>query len=382
MKKLFRKTVLVVFLIIPFLNSKAQDSTKFYFYHNQNYGSESQFGHLNVFTSIGFSVVGSGFWGYRPSDVPYSEGFKTMLNSFAHPSQIKDYYGGYDKYFFQEFVPILGINSYPNYIFHFMGEGMLSRKLYEYNLSKGMSKSKSRFWAVTTVVSAQLFNEVIEAPIVWRGDAIADIVFFNTLGIVAFTYDGFARIFSNEKVKLYYWPGQPMLDVRDGALYNNSETYLLRTGLGKWTKAKLGIMFGLPTSGLGITYPINERDNISAFLLLGQAPILPKYPYNMPKVERSVPLAQRPSTQVSDTTSTVNIQNGVRLTWDRDGSLMTSLEIGYPKLNFTLNIYPGVFKFGNLQLGTFVHVDKEYPSTLGLTMTWMPIMPGFRFNSF
>jgi hypothetical protein len=76
MKKiLFNKFTLINLLIIMSLGAKAQDSTKFYFYHNQNYGSESQFGHLNVFTSIGFSVVGSGFWGYRPSDVPYSEGF-------------------------------------------------------------------------------------------------------------------------------------------------------------------------------------------------------------------------------------------------------------------------------------------------------------------
>jgi len=377
-KRLLKKFALINLLIIMSLGAKAQDSTQFYFYHNQNYGSESQFGHLNVFTSIGFSVVGSGFWGYRPSDVPYSEGFKTMVNTFADPSQIKDYYGGYDKFLFQEFVPILGMNSWPNYLFHFIGEGMLSRKLYEYNLSKGMSKSSSRFWAVATVVSAQLLNEIIEAPIVWRGDAIAD-AFFNAAGIIAFTYDGFARIFSNEKVKLYYWPGQPMLDIRDGALYNNSETYLLRIGLGEWTKAKLGIMVGLPTSGLGITYPIDDKDNISAFLLLGQTPILPKYPYVKPYVERAVPKSQ---SQDSDTTSKVHFQDGVRLTWDREGSLMTSLEIGYPKLNFTLNIYPGVFKFGDLQLGAFIHLDKECPSTLGLTISWMPIMPGFRFNSF
>jgi hypothetical protein len=380
-RRLLKKYTLIISIIISTFGANAQDSTKFYFYHNQNYGSESQFGHLNVATTIGFSVVGSGFWGYRPGDIPYAEGFETMINSFANPSQIVDSYGGYDKFIFQEFVPILGINSYPNYLFHFLGEGMLSRKLYEYNLSKGMSKSKSRFWAVTAVTAGQLLNEVVEAPIVWRGDAIADMV-FNIMGIVAFSHDGFARKFSNEKVKLYYWPGQPMIDIRDGALYNNSETYLLRAGLGKWTKAKFDFLIGLPSTGIGLSYPINTKDKIAAFVILAQAPILPRYPYNIPKVERFLPISQRPTTPVSDTTSTSLTQDAVRLTWDRDGSLMTSLEIGYPKLNFTLNIYPGVLKFGNLKLGTFAHIDTEYPSAFGPTMSWMPMMPGFRFNSF
>jgi len=108
-------------------------------------------------------------------------------------------------------------------------------------------------------------------------------------------------------------------------------------------------------------------------------PVLPKYPYVTPKVNRSVPYSQR--TSVKDSTiTTYKAQSAVRFTWDREGSLMTTCEIGYPKLNLTLNIYPCVLKVGGLQLGIFAHLNREYPSTIGLTMSWMPIMPGFRFN--
>ena len=362
------------------LVNTSSDTTKNFFYHNQDYGSESQFGHLNVITNIGFSVVGPQFWGYRLGDIPFNEGIRKLAESFAHPSLIKDYYGSYGAFFYQEFVPIVGFASYPNYIFHIMGEGMLTRKLYEYNLSKGRSKLKSRIYSVSTMVTAQIINEIIEAPITWRGDAISDIVVNNTVGIIAFSYDRFARIFSNRHVKLLYWPGQPLIDVHDGVMYNNTETYMLRTTMGKWTKAKLGFMLGLPSSfGIGVTYPVNEQDNISAFAILGQSPIVPKYPYVKPYVERSLPISERPKNKVKDTLN-YDFQSAFRFTWDRKGSLMTSLEIGYPKMNYTLNIYPGVMKIAGFNFGTFVFAGKNYPTTIGLTLKWMPIMPGIRFN--
>ncbi len=373
-----------IFLFIHFAShsfSIAQDSTKTFFYHKQDYGSESQFGHLNVITNIGFSVVGPDFWGYRIGDIPFKEGWDKLSGSFAHPSQIKEYYGSYGTFFFQEFVPIVGFASYPNYIFHFMGEGMLTRKLYEYNLSKGRSKFKSRLYSISAMVTAQVLNEIIEAPITWRGDGISDIVVNNTAGIIAFSFDRFARVFSNKNLKLYYWPGQPLIDVRDDVMYNNTETYMIRTTLGNKTKMKLGFMLGLPSSfGFGLTYPVNEQDNISAFVILGQTPIVPAYKYAKPYAERAVPYAERQNAPKSTASTTIQPQSAVRFTWDRKGSLMSSLEIGYPKMNYTLNIYPGVLKFKDFNVGTFIYTGAKYPTTFGLTLKWLPIMPGFRFN--
>ena len=359
-------------------DSVTTDSTKMYFYHNQDYGSESQFGHMNAFMSVGFSVVGHDFWGYRVSDIPFKEGWNDLKESFTNPEQIKQYYGSYGEFFYQEFVPIVGFASYPNYIFHIVGEGMLTRKLYEYNLSKGRSKFKSKLYSISTIVSAQILNEIIEAPITWRGDAISDLVVNNTIGIIAFSSDRVARLFSNKKVKLYYWPGQPLLDIRDGVMYNNTETYMLRTTLGKWTNAKLGILLGLPASfGIGITYPINTKDNLSLFAMAGQQPISPAYPYIAPTANRSVPYSDRQnsSTQITNSPG----QSALRFTWDKNGSLMTTIEVGFPDYNMTVNVYPGIFKNKYFNIGTFFHTSVKYPTTLGLTCRLSPIMPGIRF---
>lgn len=380
MNRKYYKLLILIYLVYgAAIEVKSQDTTKIYFYHKQDYGSESQFGHMNAIMSVGFSVVGPGFWGYRIGDIPFKEGWNDLWGSFAHPTQIKEYYGSYGTFFYQEWVPIVGFASYPNYLFHVMGEGMLTRKLYEYNLSKGRSKLKSRLYSISTIVSAQILNEVIEAPITWRGDAISDIVVNNTLGIILFSYDGFARLFSNKYVNLYYWPGQPMIDIRDGVMYNNTETYMLRTTLGNWTKAKFGLMLGLPSAfGVGLTYPINNNDNISAFILTQMA-VVPKYPYNTPKADRSVPFAQRTSI-IDPTITTYEAQSAVRFTWDRKGSLMSTFEIGYPKLNCTLNVYPGIFKSKYSNVGAFINAGVKYPTTIGLSLIRTPFMPGIRFN--
>ena len=245
-------------------------------------------------------------------------------------------------------------------------------------ISKGKSKLRARFNAISTVFLAQQFNEIIESPITWRGDGISDVWFFNNVGLIAFTFDGFAKLFSNNAVKLYYWPGQPMIDVRDFTMYNNSEGYMFRFSLGNWTKLKASLMLGLPSlMGPGLSYPINEKDYISAYLV-NHSSITPKYPYTSPKDNRSVPFSQRSS--VKDTTTANESQNSIYLTWDRDGSLMTSCEIGFPRFNLTFNLYPNVLKFGKLKFGSFINLDSKYPSTVGLTLSWLPIMPSYRFN--
>jgi len=348
------------------------------FYHKQHYGSESQFTHLNVLENVGLSVVGpSFFWGYDVRDIPFSKGMQVLGESFAKPREIKQYYGSYGHFFFLEFAPLAGILSYPNYSLHFIGEGMLSRKLYELNRSKGRSRFWAHFWSISTVVVSQAVNEIIEAPVTTRGDAVADLC-FNIAGIVGFNNDRFAKLFSNKSVQLYYWPGQTLLDVRDACMYNNSETYLLRTTLGKKRKAKFAFLCGIPSTGPGISFPYKQHDYISAFVVV-QSPIIPKYPYTAPHPYYALPYADHHMQR--DTASTkMEYQAAVRVSWDRAGSLMGYAEIGFPKPNININLYPGVFKIGKIQLGAFAHIDYRFPCAVGITMAWMPVMPGFRFN--
>ena len=104
-----------------------------YFYFDQDYGSESQFGPLNVFVHVGFSVVGkaSGFQIYSPFDVDYLDSARELGRAYTDLGQIPRGYGSYSQWALQEFVPGFGSAILPNIAFHLLGEGMLSRKLQE-----------------------------------------------------------------------------------------------------------------------------------------------------------------------------------------------------------------------------------------------------------
>jgi hypothetical protein len=349
-----------------------------FFYFGQDYGSESQFGPLNVFVNVGFSVVGKagGFHIVSPFDVNYPSSAKELWNSYVHPERIPHGYGDYFSYAVIEWFPAF-VPSWPNYALHIMGEGMLSRKLYEYNLAQGMSPGWARFQAIATLVLAQQMNELLEAKTVPVGDAISDTVINNTLGIILFSYDGVARLFSNEYLRLYYWPGQALVDVRDGAMYNNSETYVLRSTLGGWTRAKVNLMLGVPSQGIGLSYPVGGEDSIGA-VVLNQVPLVPAYPYargpQLAKV-RYVPATPSGTDPVTTADAT---QTAVRFTWDRGGSLLATLEFGFPvRPNVVANVYPGFVRAGPVQFGAYLYADASIRA-VALTVSNLAVMPAMR----
>ena len=294
-------------------------SPKRMFYFDQDYGSESQFGPLSAFMSVGFCVAGKpvGFGVYSPFDVDYLDSARELGRAYTDLGQIPRGYGSYSQWALQEFVPGFGSAILPNIAFHLLGEGMLSRKLQEYNVAQGMSPGWARLYAIATVVAAQQMNEILEAKTVPVGDGLADTLINNTLGILAFQFDGFARLFANDNVRLYYWPGQPLLDVRDGAIYNNSESYLLRTTLGSWTRMRLTLLMGAPSSGLGLSYPVRGPDTVGV-MMLTQMPLVPEYPYvKGPQRERFSYVPAKSTDPYSTPVSPGKA--AIRLTWDRDG---------------------------------------------------------------
>jgi hypothetical protein len=361
------------------LPTSAEDKRRRLFYLGQDYGSESQFGPLNVFVNVGFSVVGKagGFHIISPFDVNYGSSAKELWSSYIHVDRIPQGYGTYGKYAFIEWFPT-AIPSWPNYALHILGEGMLSRKLYEYNLDQGMSPLWARVGAIATIVLAQQMNELLESKSVPVGDALSDTVVNNTLGIILFSFDGFAGLFANEYLNLYYWPGQALLDVRDGALYNNSESYLLRATLGGWTRARINLLLGIPSQGFGLSYPVRGEESVG-FLIINQPPLVPAHPYvRGPQLERIRYVPRTPASTEPVATADAS-QTALRLTWDRGGSLLATLELGFPvRPNVVANIYPGFVRAGPVQFGGYVYADKDIRA-FALTVSTISVMPAMRF---
>lgn len=349
------------------------------FYHGQDYGSESQFGPLNVFVNLGLGVVGRLNASARLTDIDFRRGFDHLGTAYFDPkAAIGRGYGDYRVWLFLEFVPILGVSSWPNYTLHFLGEGMLSRKLEEYYQAHDISPIGSKLLAIATITAAQQMNEIIEQTSVTPGDALADLV-FNTLGVLAFSFDGFARLFSNESVQLYYWPDQAVIDVRDSALFNHGENYLLRTTLGGWTSWKLAIAAGVSYSGIGTSIPITDSDylTIGGFLAGSN---LPRRDYVKPRAE--------PIFYWDDEEQDI-ISNGVqedpsavttlRAFWDRRGSLMASIAVGIDAFYLGVNVYPGVLDLGPVKLGGYAAYSARAGGTAGVTLSVLSVVPGYRF---
>lgn len=353
---------------------KVLDKTKkkAFFYFGPQSGSETQFGPFNVFLSIGFGFMSLDVVNSKLSEIDISENTRTMFRLSGREAIIKEH-KSISSFLLSEFVPILGKTSFPNYLLHFVGEGMAYRKLNEYFNYHGFSNFTSTALSAFVISLSQLCNEIIEAPYTAAGDALADFV-FNAAGIIAFSFDGFARLFSNDYLKMYYWPGQPVIDVQDGVIYNQSESYLFRITLGNWTHSKLGFLAGLPAMGAGVSFSsktlgldniMNANDMLSAFVVL-HTDNMPEFPYKYLKPDLLKNL---------DSDGMV----GVRLSWDRAGSLMSYIE--YSKgttWELSLNIYPGFLKVGSIAFGLFAHYSHKKESAIAITISPISVMPGFR----
>lgn len=367
------------------------DTSNNLFYFKQGYGSESQFGGLSVFVNAGFVVSGRYTTPFIFEDVDYDKNLSTVLKSFTHQSSTVKENGGSDR-LLSEFNPFHSSGRFlPNFGLHFFGEGMLTRKLEEYYRANGYTHPKLS--AIGSVVATQLMNETVETDMPWYDpvDSLADI-YWNVAGIVAFANDDFARLFSNEWVNLYYWPGQPIIDVKDGAIYNQGESYILRTGKGN---LKFVFGMGLPINGIGASYALNSDDNFT--LLLGTDFALPRRDWQQPE--------QHEGEAAVDVIMGLSIPS-VQLHWDRKGSLMASVILGeatqcsdglrpfknsngkmvcpsptaepIARSHFSVNAYP--IEIGSMAIGGYFISSEAGASSVGITFNYPPISLGRRFD--
>jgi hypothetical protein len=352
-----------------------------FFYFNQRYGSESQFGPMNVWLNVGLVVPGR--LGTQPQldEINYAQGWKQLKSSLTHQDDVLDESGGTDASLKKEFIPFAHPSGawLPNYFLHLLGEGMLSRKLEEYYLSQeNTTPLQAKVKAIITLVAAQATNEVVEYELPWeqRLDPLADF-YFNLAGIIAFSFDEVAQLLSNDYLDYYYWPGQPILDVQDGALFNQGEQYYFRSNLGFDSHIRLAIISGMPATGLGIAYPINDDDQLS---VLFATDVSVSHPHEqVEQLERGTDFT------ASEIAKLYN--RSVNAYWDRKGSLMGSLALSYdPFYQVSLNLYPQTYptlKIGGLSLsdvgiGGYLIASQEGANSIGLTFSFTPLMLGLR----
>ncbi len=361
--------------LTPFLT---QDSTsQNYFYFNQSYGSESQFGPLNVLLNVGLVVPGRLNTDARLKKIDYKAGFKNVKDALSHQQAVFTESGGTHESLKKEFIPFAHASGawLPNYALHFLGEGMLSRKLQEYFVAKGVQGNyMPKILAISTVITAQLLNEVVEYELPWeqRLDSVADF-YFNAAGIIAFSFDEVAALLNNDYVNYYYWPGQPVIDVQDGAIFNQGEGYFLRTTLGENTQWKFAFMAGMPANGVGLSLPLDEMQFEYLSILLGTDVLIPK-PNQAPDADD---LTRDDEFKAGDIAKQYN--GALNLYWDRKGSLLASASLSFtPSYQINLNLYPIQNNDLGIAMGGYLIVSEEGASAVGITFDFMPWVPGMR----
>lgn len=256
---------------------------------------------------------------------------------------------------------------------------MLSRKLEEYYLSQaGNSPVQAKIKAIVTLAAAQATNEVVEYELPWeqRLDPMADF-YFNLAGIIAFSFDEVAQLLSNDYLDYYYWPGQPIIDPQDNALFNQGEQYYFRSNLGFDTDTSLAIISGMPATGMGVSYPINDNEQLS---ILFATDVAVSHP------DETVESLERGTDFTASEIAKLYNQS-LNLYWDKKGSLMGSLALSYhPFYQVSMNLYPQTYpeltiagiSLADMGIGGYLIASQEGANSIGLTFSFSPVMLGIR----
>ena len=349
---------------------------KSYFYHGQDYGSESQFGPLSILVNVGLVVPGRLTTTPNLGDIRYKQGWDNVVDSLAHQDDVFEESGGFGRSLEKEFIPFAHPSGawLPNYSLHFLGEGMLSRKLEEYFRYQGMQGEYApKVLAASTVIASQLLNEVVEYELPWeqRLDVVADF-YFNLAGIIAFSFDGFAEYFSNETVQYYYWPGQPVIDTYNGGLFNQGESYFLSVKSNSDSGWKYAFATGMPTNGVGVSFPMDDMGFEYLTVMLGSDVLIPKRDYE--QSESDTRSGDFEAADIAEEyTAALNVY------WDRKGSLLASSALSFsPSWQWNMNVFPEKRWGLDFGIGGYLVVAEEGANTIGLTFDFMSVVPGFR----
>jgi hypothetical protein len=353
-----------IFILICCFGSPAQQKN-YFFYHPVVYGSDATFNPISLIANGGFDEL-QAYW--RPSyfkDLPWKYGPKNVIRNITAPlPQINKY--GWSRFISNEIIPTSlrmdDAQYFPNYTLHLIGGGMAYRKAAEWFDHYGYPVPM--IFGAVTAMSYHFINEIIEngdGYFVSNVDPIADLLFFDPLGIVLFSFDGVCEFFSSD-VKLNDWNSQPAFSFGPLGIRNTGQNFILRYPITESGKTSILYHFG-SFGELGLSFKTNNEDAVSFGLGLTSKQVY-KSGDNGDAVKSTIKVGPRGG-----------------LYWDRNGSLMASFVLSDNFHDFLhLNIYPGVFSIGLFSPGVFLLLGEKGRTTIGVTASFLPVGISQYFN--
>jgi len=334
---------------------QAQDSS-FFFYRDLPYGSDAMYHPLAVFLHGGLDVLQSYASSTRASALPLRTGATSVWKSIAAPGPILNRYG-WNRFLRQEVFPLsLDVRHAqwaPNYILHLIGGGMEYRKLSEWYQAHDVPMPMLA--GAITAMSYHALNEIVEnGPDVRPNvDAIADLLIFDPLGIVLFSFDDVARYFSDQW-QMNNWSPQIAFSFAPFAFRNFGHSFVAK-------------------------YRWSLSSSIQPFLLLGKSTLLgatlkfrdaTSFSFGAGAMQTGV---WETDATNGISTRTIHVGATAGLFYDRSNSLLASLLVSeYYLERLRVNIYPGVLNIGTFSPGVFLTMGDRGTLAIGITIHAVP----------
>lgn len=309
------------------------ERAEYLFYRGRPYGTDAYTGPLDPILNKGFAVAQ--FNNRDRFIFEYDYATRHVWRSLTEIDSNVERFGGWEKLLREEVFPL----SFdwrewkwaPNYVGHLLEGGMTYRRLAEWNRAHGVPLP--RLTAAVIKMGADVINEMYAHPGFEHGTAATatDLLFFDPLGIVLFTQDGFARFFS-ERLKGNIWSSQAAL-TPGGELVNNGNNLILKLPLSPIPSTSIFVRGGLAFTP-GLTF--HRDDGLDVSVGFG--------------AEGRI---QQLDPDTGEETPELALGGGVYL--DRDGSLLASFlasEVEHRRL--VLNVYPGVIPVLGGRFGAWI----------------------------
>lgn len=344
---------IVIFLFAPLIASD------YYFYHPENdFGSDLYFNPWNMTINGSFDILRNGALQTKDlREIPLGLGVKNVWRNIRSPIQSIDQYGWND-FLSREFMnfDLAPSTAYfiPNIFNHVIGNGMLYVKAKEWFDYNGYPHPTILSILMTTTY--QFINESVEngAGQSINVDPISDLLVFNPLGILLFSFNGPKRIFS-KYLRVYDWSLQPMFNPGNYNLENAGQSYCMKIDLPFKNQFALFSYWGIHGL-LGFSYQYMDNHSIS----VGAGGVINRI--------RNI------VTDDSVVFFEPDVDGAIGVFMDKNNSLLYSCIITGPRFyNIKLNVYPNSIKKGILQPGFYLAFGQLDGFIFGISLANIPI---------
>jgi hypothetical protein len=324
---------------------------KNYFYTNKDYGSEALFNPISLIINGAYDVTQLQSVTNKIHDPDFSRKARVVFENLGNPFESIRHYG-VSKFITGEFLPLKwekgNMQWIPNYQNHLIGGGMLYTAMREWYDEHNFPVPW--LFSSATLMTQHLLNEIYEsgAHEGWSVDEVSDIYIFDLGGIVLFSFDSVSEFFS-ETLNFSDWSLQSTITAPNGRV-NAGQYFSFKWQLPFSEEYSLFYRYGMG-GVVGLSKKMDEENNLSAGLGFRTKHLIDVGPNRQRTIETGWQLG---------------------IFYDRNNSLLASVVLSGIKEYFcSIDIYPGIIKFGEFSPGVWTVIGRNGNAMFGLTTKYV-----------